>query len=34
MLAMIPVTGIQHALEHSFVASAMIKNTPVLTATS
>lgn len=32
LLAMIPVTGIQHALEHSFVASTMIKSTPVLTA--
>lgn len=32
LLAMIPVTGIQHALEHSFIASTMIKSTPVLTA--
>ena len=31
LLAMIPVTGIQHALNHSFVASTMIKNTPLLT---
>ncbi|WP_334331609.1 MULTISPECIES: CvpA family protein [unclassified Companilactobacillus] len=31
LLAMIPVTGIQNALNHSFVASTMIKNTPVLT---
>lgn len=32
LLAIIPVTGIQHALEHSFIASTMIKSTPVLTA--
>ncbi|MQS76542.1 CvpA family protein [Companilactobacillus halodurans] len=31
LLAMIPVVGIQHALQHSFVASTMIKSTPVLT---
>jgi len=33
MIAMIPVPGIQHALQNSFVASAMIKSTPVLTET-
>ncbi|MFC6175730.1 CvpA family protein [Companilactobacillus huachuanensis] len=32
LLAMIPVPGIQHALQHSFVASSMIRSTPVLTA--
>ena len=32
LVAMIPVPGFQHALQHSFVASAMIKSTPVLTA--
>ena len=32
ILAMIPVSGIQHALQHSFVASTMIKSTPGLTA--
>jgi len=31
MMAMVPVSGIQHALEHSFIASTMIKSTPVLT---
>lgn len=33
LVAMIPVSGIQHALQHSFIASAMIRDTPVLTAT-
>ena len=33
LVAMIPVPGIQHALQHSFIASAMIKDTPVLTST-
>ncbi|WP_125565580.1 CvpA family protein [Companilactobacillus insicii] len=32
MFAMIPVSGIQNALQHSFVASTMIRSTPVLTA--
>ncbi|MFD1472459.1 CvpA family protein [Companilactobacillus mishanensis] len=31
MLAMIPVSGIQHALSHSFVASAIIEGSPLLT---
>ncbi|KRK79849.1 CvpA family protein [Companilactobacillus nodensis] len=31
-LAMIPVSGIQNALQHSFVASTMIRSTPVLTS--
>lgn len=31
MFAMIPVSGIQNALQHSFVASTMIRSTPVLT---
>ncbi|WP_125763688.1 CvpA family protein [Companilactobacillus hulinensis] len=32
LLAMIPVDGIQNALQHSFIASTMIRNTPGLTA--
>lgn len=32
LLAMIPVSGIQNALQHSFVASTMIRSTPVLTS--
>lgn len=31
MIAMIPVGGIQDTLQHSFVASTMIRSTPVLT---
>lgn len=33
LAAMIPVAGIQHALQHSFIASTMIESTPVLTET-
>ncbi|WP_334328991.1 CvpA family protein [Companilactobacillus sp. HBUAS59699] len=32
LLAMIPVSGIQNALQHSFIASTMIRSTPVLTS--
>ena len=32
LLAMIPVAGIQNALKNSFVASLMIRNTPILTS--
>ncbi|WP_125590609.1 CvpA family protein [Companilactobacillus jidongensis] len=32
ILAMIPVSGIQNALQHSFVASTMIRSTPGLTS--
>lgn len=31
IMAMIPVAGIQNALQHSFIASAMIRSTPILT---
>lgn len=30
ILAMIPVGGIQHMLDHSFIASAMIEASPIL----
>ncbi|KRL66144.1 CvpA family protein [Companilactobacillus versmoldensis] len=32
IVAMIPVAGIQHALDHSFIASAMIEASPVISS--